>query len=65
MHAKVTQTYGRAPTNWLVDGGYVSQDGIEAVAERGSRVHAPAGEAGQLRQPGDRRMAPADGERGG
>ncbi len=45
MHAKVTQTYGRAPTNWLVDGGYVSQDGIEAVVERGSRVHAPAGEA--------------------
>ncbi len=45
MHAKVTDTYGQAPTNWLVDGGYVSQDGIEAVAERGSKVHAPAGQA--------------------
>jgi transposase len=45
MHAKVTHTYGRAPANWLVDGGYVSQDGIEAVVERGSKLHAPAGEA--------------------
>lgn len=45
VHAKVTQTYGRAPGNWLVDGGYVSQDGIEAVAARGSKLHAPLGEA--------------------
>ena len=44
VHAKVTQTYGRAPTNWLVDGGYVSRDGIEAVAARGSQLHAPLGE---------------------
>ena len=45
VHAKVTQTYDRAPTNWLVDGGYVSQDGIEAVEVRGSKVHAPLGDA--------------------
>lgn len=45
VHAKVTQTYGRAPDNWLVDGGYVSQDGIETVAARGSALHAPAGGA--------------------
>ena len=45
MHAKVVQAYGRAPTNWLVDGGYVSQDGIEAVTARGSHLHAPLGEA--------------------
>jgi hypothetical protein len=45
VHAKVTQTYDRAPTNWLVDGGYVSQDGIEAVEVRGSKVHAPMGDA--------------------
>jgi transposase len=44
MHAKVTQTYGQAPCNWLVDGGYVSQDGIEAVAARGSKLHAPLGD---------------------
>ncbi len=45
VHAKVTQTYGRAATNWLVDGGYVSQAGIEAVVARGSKLHAPLGEA--------------------
>lgn len=45
VHAKVTQTYGQAPRNWLVDGGYVSQDGIETVAARGSKLHAPLGEA--------------------
>lgn len=44
MHAKVTQSYGRAPDNWLVDGGYVSQDGIETVAARGSKLHAPPGD---------------------
>jgi len=45
MHAKVTQTYGRAPGNWLVDGGYVSQNGIEAVAASGTALHAPLGDA--------------------
>jgi hypothetical protein len=45
MHAKVTQSYGRAPGNWLVDGGYVSQEGIEAVAACGSALHAPLGDA--------------------
>jgi transposase len=41
MHCKVAAAYGRAPANWLVDGGYVSQVGIENVAERGSKVYAP------------------------
>ncbi|HEY4044985.1 MAG TPA: IS1182 family transposase [Rhodopila sp.] len=45
MHARVTQAYGRAPDNWLVDGGYVSQAGIEAVTARGSKLHAPLGTA--------------------
>lgn len=45
MHAKLTRTYGRVPLNWLVDGGYVSQHGIEAVERRGSKVHAPSGTA--------------------
>jgi transposase len=45
VHARLTQTYGRAPANWLVDGGYVSQDGIEAVTARGSNLHAPLGDA--------------------
>lgn len=45
MHAQVTRRYGRAAANWLVDGGYVSQHGIEAVERRGSKVHAPLGAA--------------------
>jgi transposase len=45
MHTRVTQAYGRAPQNWLVDGGYVSQAGIEAVSARGSKLHAPLGTA--------------------
>lgn len=45
VHAKVTQSYGRAAGNWLVDGGYVSQEGIEAVETGGSKLHAPLGDA--------------------
>ncbi len=45
VHAQVVARYGRAPGNWLVDGGYVSQAGIEAVTARGSKLHAPAGQA--------------------
>lgn len=44
MHRQVQVAYGRAPANWLVDGGYVSQAGIEQVADRGSKVYAPRGE---------------------
>ncbi|MDR3537754.1 MAG: hypothetical protein P4L71_14750 [Acetobacteraceae bacterium] len=43
MHAQVVDTYRHVPANWLVDGGYVSQDGIEAVTEAGSDLHAPLG----------------------
>jgi len=43
MHAQVISHYQRVPANWLVDGGYVSQDGIETVTERGSDLHAPVG----------------------
>ncbi len=45
IHARCTEAYGRAPQNWLADGGYVSQAGIEAVAARGSALHAPLGAA--------------------
>jgi transposase len=45
MHAQVTGAYRRAPANWLVDGGYISQDGIEAVVAGGSKLHAPSGDA--------------------
>jgi transposase len=45
MHARVTRSHGRVAKNWLVDGGYVSQTGIEAVERRGSQVHAPLGTA--------------------
>jgi transposase len=41
VHAKLTENYGRAPDNYLVDGGFVSQEGIETLTARGSQVHAP------------------------
>jgi transposase len=44
MHQQVSAAFG-APANWLVDGGYISQDGIEQVAARGSKLHAPVGVA--------------------
>lgn len=44
MHRQVSTAH-RAPDHWLVDGGYVSQTGIEQVQARGSRLHAPLGTA--------------------
>jgi transposase len=41
VHAQVMDRHGQAPANWLADGGYVSQEGIETVSERGSHLHAP------------------------
>lgn len=41
VHAQVVEAYQHVPANWLVDGGYVSQEGIETLTERGSEVHAP------------------------
>lgn len=41
MHAKVCDAYGRAPANWLADGGFISQAGIEAVTGRDSAVYLP------------------------
>lgn len=41
MHAKVSEAYGRVPSNWLADGGFISAAGIEAVSTRGSAVHLP------------------------
>jgi transposase len=41
VHATIMQSYGRAPANYLVDGGFVSQHGIETLTARGSKVHAP------------------------
>ncbi len=44
MHQQVSAAH-QVPANWLVDGGYVSQAGIEQVEGRGSRLHAPLGKA--------------------
>lgn len=44
MHAAVVKAYGRAVPNWLADGGYVSQNGIETLSARGTAAFIPVGE---------------------
>ena len=41
MHRRTCEALGAPPRDWLVDAGFVSSGGIEAVERRGSRVHAP------------------------
>ena len=53
VHAAIAENYGHAPDNYLVDGGFASQQGIETVMARGSRLHAPV--VGAL----DKRHSPA------
>lgn len=40
-HEDIQKRYGRAPENYLVDGGFATKDDITAVEKRGSRVFAP------------------------
>ena len=44
MHTKVTELYGLTVTNWLGDGGFLSQKGIETLSERGTAPYIPPGE---------------------
>jgi transposase len=44
MHARVKQAFGRTVTNWLADGGYVSQVGIETLSGCGTAPCIAAGE---------------------
>ncbi len=43
MHAAVMAAYGRAVPNWLADGGYVSQEGIERLSAHGTAPCLPVG----------------------
>lgn len=40
-HAAVVRAYGRLVPNWLADGGYVSQKGIETLSARGTAPFLP------------------------
>jgi len=44
MHAKVRQAFGREVKNWLADGGYASQKGIEALSAHGTASYVPPGD---------------------
>lgn len=37
----IARRTGRAPTEYLVDGGYVTADNIEVVSARGAKIYAP------------------------
>lgn len=41
MREQIARRYGVAPGELLVDGGYVSLDGIESLEEEGCRIYAP------------------------
>ena len=41
MLEQLTARYEEVPTEYLVDGGFASHDGIEHASERGSTVYAP------------------------
>lgn len=41
MHKHVVETYGKAPSNYTVDGGFATNEGITEVEAGGSKVAAP------------------------
>jgi transposase len=41
MVAQVAQRYGDYPAQWLVDGGYTAQTGLQEVSRQGCQVYAP------------------------
>jgi transposase len=41
MHASLEQRYGRTPTYWLADGGYLKHEAIEQLSLRGTRPVVP------------------------
>lgn len=51
MAARIETTYGRRPARHLVDGGYVSEDDIEAAAAAGAALYVPPLKAKSGRDP--------------
>jgi transposase len=41
MREQLERRYGRAPGEWLVDGGFAGLQGVEAAEAQGCRVYAP------------------------
>jgi transposase len=52
MHEKVSQQYGKVPTNYAVDGGFSTNDDITLVEQRGSQVAAPMNHADRIEKRG-------------
>lgn len=52
MHQNVSQTYGKVPENYTVDGGFATIDDITAVERAGSRTIAPIPHADKVRRDG-------------
>lgn len=62
MHEKVCAQYGKVPANYVVDGGFATNEDITLVEQRGSKVAAPMNHADRIedrggdphaRRPGD------------
>jgi transposase len=54
LHQQLQQRYGRAPQEYLVDGGFPSQDDVQVLEERGTTVYAPVhGEAAMRKRGAD------------
>ena len=79
MHEDVSRRYAKTPRNYAVDCGFATKEDITRVEKRGSRVIAPIHGADSMRergtdppprpaairQRGDVRIPPADGDRRG
>jgi transposase len=62
MHAKLQRQYGRAPTEYLVDCGFPSQDDIQALEDRGTTVYAPVHGEEAMRRRGVDPFSPRQGD---
>jgi transposase/IS5 family transposase len=52
MHAQVRRRYGRTPPQYLVDGGFASQDDLATLETEGTAVYAPVHGEERMRQAG-------------
>ena len=52
MHADVCQRYDKLPSNYVVDGGFVTNDDITQVEQSGSQVVAPMTHKDRIRKRG-------------
>ena len=64
MHRNVVERYDKTPTNYTVDGGFVTNEDITTVEQDGSRVAAPMPHADRILSrggdPHDRRAGDSD-----